>query len=868
MQNTVNTMKQASHYLLLCILAVFVLSSCHDDLDESTGQTSQVLNPPSVHFLTIHDVLGYIYDENNEPIEGVQVQIGEATTTTNAAGLFIFDEAKLDRNGSYVKAVKDGYVLGSDMLYPSSDNDEVYSYINMMALESDKDFDASTGGTIDVTGGGTVTFAPGSIVDASGSNYTGTVSVTAKRLAADDRNIADLMPGALVAEDKDGKTRVLGTLGMVAVELRGENGQELNLADGMTAAIEFPIAAFQQAEAPEQIELWYFDEERGIWKEEGFATKDGNSYKGEVAHFSFWNCDAPFPLIHVCGQINFADGTPGANLSVQVQTNAYYPTAWGYTDSQGSFCGKMPKNETLVITVYYSGCEQQGYTFTVGPFTEDTQLDEVTLPEIENSDYITGTVECNGTLVSNASVILSLGYSTQVFSAAEDGSFAIPVLAFGCDPQSQGTIYAIDNNTNQVSQTQNIDINTDAAIQINVCPSEGCTLAAVINIDEGDVCDITTTAFEAQATGGSGSYSYLWNDGSTLDVLHITEDSIQFSFCVTITDVNDPDCFDVACTQVEYNPFNMFISAINAGCDGGLGTLNVEHTGGIAPYTTETFDASGNSVNISTTNNEGLTVSDLAVGSYSVVSTDAQGCSLTLTIDIEEEDAFPEPGIWQECNQVIVNFWNSGQEITINYEGEEYVGSISFETSGTYCMVVSNGQGCSEDICVTVEVQDLTPPVIDYSCNFPDYSLTFNGAYYVNISPTNGSSIGLSDVVDFNYSVLQYGYQFTASMYVQQECEFEEMVTLPNFSGLSVIANQPTCVDCTDGSITINVDNTEACLSCMIGDSKVYRNNDGTLGEDVTASNEAGTLGSGSYFVVVLDATTGCIVAHEAVTLE
>ena len=35
--------------------------------------------------------------------------------------------------------------------------------------------------------------------------------------------------------------------------------------------------------------LWYFDEDAGLWKEEGSATLSGNVYTANVSHLSYWN---------------------------------------------------------------------------------------------------------------------------------------------------------------------------------------------------------------------------------------------------------------------------------------------------------------------------------------------------------------------------------------------------------------------------------------------------------------------------------------------------------------------------------------------------------------------------------------------------
>lgn len=859
MQTTVITMKKASHYLLLCLLGVLVFSSCHkDDLGEENQEGTTVINPPSVHTITVHDVLGYVYDESNNPIAGVEIRIADATVTTNDLGLFVFKNAKLDRNGSFVKATKSGYILGSDMLFPSGEQKEMYSYIKMMTMETNKTFNASTGATIPVTGGGNVTFAPNTIVDDAGQAYTGTVSVTAKRLAADDPNMSDLMPGGLLAEDKDGKTRVLGTLGMVAVELRGESGQELNIAEGSTAAVEFPIAAFQQAEAPEQIELWYFDENKGYWIEEGFATKDGNTYKGNVAHFSFWNCDAPFPLVHVCGQVFYSDGTPATNLQVQVVTNAIYPTAWGYTNNEGIFCGKMPSRETLTITIFYPGCND-GYTFTVGPFSVDTQLDPITLPDADNT-LISGTVVCNGTPVSSASVILSVGGSVQVHSADVNGSFSIPLII--CDNTSEVSISAYDSNTGQASQTTSLNLSSDQSVELNVCPSEDCTLELTVVEGYTDQCDPSSYNFTAQATGASGNYSYLWSNGSTSETI-ASVDSLNATYCVTVTDADDTDCFAAYCHEFEFSFINFSTSVIPVNCDGSLGSATVTVVGGNGLNTISVMNGNQEIANGS---NE-LTVTDLQIGVYTFLITDALGCTQTGEFAIEEIAGIGEPTIWQGCGSATINYWNSpAGEVSITYNGNTSQGSILVNETGTYCLDLTSSTGCTEQQCVDIVIEDVPPPTYNFSCAFPYYQFEFFGSLNVNIIGVNGETINIQED-QYPYSPLEAGYDLTLIMLTEQECEFEEQINLPQFNGLSVEAIERSCDTCDDGSIEITIDNSQTCISCNVGETKVYTNNNGQLGEEVTTANENDQLGSGEYFVVVLNETSGCIIAHQLVSI-
>lgn len=77
------------------------------------------------------------------------------------------------------------------------------------------------------------------------------------------------MPGSLRGTRTDSPEVVLQSFGMVAVEITGANGEALQLANGKTASISFSIAPSLLSFAPARIPLWYFDENTGLWKEEG-----------------------------------------------------------------------------------------------------------------------------------------------------------------------------------------------------------------------------------------------------------------------------------------------------------------------------------------------------------------------------------------------------------------------------------------------------------------------------------------------------------------------------------------------------------------------------------------------------------------------
>ncbi len=854
MQITVNTMKRASHYLLLCVLISISLSSCHKDIDEADESTTTPITQVDVKNLTQSDVVGYIYDEDDAPMVDVEVSILGNTTRTNEFGVFVFRETNVDLNGTYITANKSGFILGSDRIYPDQ-ADVNHSYIKMMRLTSNTTVNGANGGNIVVQGGGIITFVANTIVNSDGSLYGGTVTVTAKRIAADDPDLSDVMPGGLLAEDKEGYTRVLGTLGMVAVELRDANGNELNLADGAEATVRFPIAESQRSAAPDQIALWSFDEAKGLWVEDGFATRDGDNYIGQVKHFSFWNCDAPFPLIHVCGTVLNADGTPAVNLSMEVVADVVYATGYGNTDSDGRFCGKMPKGEELTITIYYQGCYESGFTFTVGPFDTDTELDPITLPNIDNG-LITGNVLCNGSPVTDASIVVNVNGQTIVYLTDETGNYSFNTAIFGCIEVGSGSIFAINNETNEASSAQDFLIDTDASIDLNTCG--GCEMTLETIIESSDVCDVETYYATVNVSGANGNISYEWSNGYTTQL----NDMISFGInCVTVTD--NEGCQEISCIDFEYFALGDSLSFMNSSCEMNNGSIQSSPFGGTAPYQ---YEISGPGGPISTQS----VASDLSPGTYIITVTDANGCTIESIAVIQETGGIPEFQIFQECGNTQLFISPNFGNITIELNGDIFTNFIDILQSGSYCFELENEQGCMETRCIDVEVIEELPINVNVTCNFPFYNIdwgvdAFNANYFS--ATGNISETGFANSFDIN--PIELGYSGT--LIIDQDfqmCQYEEFINLPNFAGLNATGVSPTCEDCEDGFIDIILDPDADCFQCEVGEIAIYSvENDDQFANDLSGTNSEQLMTSGQYYVVVTEINSGCIIAHQLIEL-
>ena len=431
-------------------LAALTMVSCNPN-DGTSGLNTNNDTAFAQNFgnTTNRDFIGQIVDKDNNPIQGATVTIGSTTAQTDVNGVFIINHALVHEKFAYVTATKIGYLDGSRSLIPTAGRNNVKIMLLSNAPTATVPSDVDSEVALD---NGTKVSFDGAFQDESGAAYTGTVSVTLFHLLPSNANLDALMPGMLYAQTATNQQAVLQTFGMINVELRGDAGQKLNLAEGHTAEITMKIDDTQLATAPTSIPLWHFDAAKGYWKEDGVATKIGNNYVGEVSHFSWWNCDVPFPSVTLSLKVVDANNNPIPNVTVGLQYNGNY-SAMDYTDNNGQVSGLIPKDVTLTLNIYapFYTCNSDNviYTSIIGPFTESTILPNITIDNTSMmlSTMVSGTLlDCNGNNVTNGYVMLSNGLHYTI-SSVNNGSFNFAELY--CPNNNGFTLYGVDFDENQ-----------------------------------------------------------------------------------------------------------------------------------------------------------------------------------------------------------------------------------------------------------------------------------------------------------------------------------------------------------------------------------------------------------------------------------
>lgn len=316
-------------FLAFAIVTGLFVSCSKDESDNNSGPSSDV---------TI-TLTGLVVDDLNMPLTGVTLKAGNSTTTTNGFGVYILENVKLSNGRYYISAEYPGCFEGGRGGLAKA-GEHYTANIVLLKKGPINVVDGSTGGSIVTNNNGSLIFPADAFETSDGQPYTGFVKVYSKHLSPDAANFSIVVPGGdLISENSNGELNPLTSYGMMGVELLDLADNPLKIASGKTVTIRFPVAASQLTTAPSTIPLLSFDNDKGVWIEEGIATRNGNFYEGIVSHFTWWNCDditnPPAPTI--VGTVIDCNNTPMPGITVTVDNQMTI-----VTDAQGQYSNWIP----------------------------------------------------------------------------------------------------------------------------------------------------------------------------------------------------------------------------------------------------------------------------------------------------------------------------------------------------------------------------------------------------------------------------------------------------------------------------------------------------------------------------------------------
>lgn len=507
--------------LILPVFAALFFFSCQKDLSSPDAGSFNII--PDLATTVNSSVSGFVTDENNAAVKDASVLIGGMNTTTDKYGFFEIKNANVVKDAAVVTVSKTGYFKGIKT-YSAVSNKAAFFRIKLIPKVNVGTIGATAGGNVSLSNGLIVALpANGVVVASSSAAYTGTVNVAAHWIDPTAADLNQTMPGDLRGINTAGAIKMLTSYGMVAVELTGASGELLQIAAGKKATLTFPIPASIVASAPSTIPLWSFDETKGLWKEEGTATKTGNTYVGDVSHFSFWNCDVPANYVQFDCTVKDQSGNPVpyAAVKISVVGGSYYNARYGFTDSSGYVHGLIPDNAQLLVEIFSDyNCGTPVYSQNLTTSSSPVSLGDITITTNVNTATVSGTVtDCsNNPIVYGYVFVLENNLYTRYTINPANGTYNFTRLL--CNSTAAVTLIAEDLVTAQQSAPQSATFVTgpNTIANIQAC---GTSVAQFItwSVDGAASVTITPPADSLYHNGSAGAGSIAGaSAGATNDI--------------------------------------------------------------------------------------------------------------------------------------------------------------------------------------------------------------------------------------------------------------------------------------------------------------------------------------------------------------
>ena len=362
------------------------------------------------------------------------------------------------------------------------------------------------------------------------------------------------------------------------------------------------------------------------------------------------------------------------------------------TTATDASCGASDGTATATAT---GGASPYNYLWDAAAANQTTQ----TATGLAAGTYTVTATDANGcTSVGTVTVVSSGGVSvsttaTDANCGASDGT-ATATATGGASPYNYLWDAAAANQTTQTATGLAAGMYSVTATDAN-----GCTSVASVTVNAGGTGPaLTTTLTDATCnggsdgtatvtpTGGTAPYVYAWSDGQTAST---ATGLAAGSYTVVVTDVNGCSSNSIV-VIIEPSLIVATTTSTQPGCGASDGTSTVTATGGVSPYVYAWSDGQ-----------TAATATGLAAGTYTVDITDANGCTVTETVNLSNAGAgtLTNVAVDVTCNglsdgSITTTF--TGGTGTINYAWSTGMAtsSLSGLTAGTYTVTVTDDNNC------------------------------------------------------------------------------------------------------------------------------------------------------------------------------
>lgn len=500
-------------------------------------------------------------------------------------------------------------------------------------------------------------------------------------------------------------------------------------------------------------------------------------------------------------------------------------------------------NGSIDLTVT-GGMGPYTYAWNTGAITEDVTA-------LANGNYSVSVTDANGcikslgfTIAQPAPLTASPAKTDITCNGADDGTITLTVSG-GTGPYTYA--WADDGSVLTKDRTGLTPGNyTVTVTDANGCQDiESITIIEPLQLASTDVITniscfgASTGSVNISVSGGVTPYSFLWSNGTlTEDLINVTAGNYN----VVITDANGCTLNDSFTITQPALPLAKTEAVQQITCNGAAdGIINLTVTGGSAPYT---YNWSNGSTS------EDL--NSLSAGTYSVVITDNNGCTINDSYNITDPPVLTLTGSATDvtcfgADDGSIDITIVGGEAPYTYAWSNGVSTedISGLSPGNYTVNITDNRGCTTNQNFIIQepaILSLIYSVNNVSCfgaSDGDIDVTVSGgnAPYSYAWSTVSASEDINGLIAANYTV---------TVTDAKGCAINETISISQPSAPLSTTTTVTDISCfggSDGSLQLSPAGGTAPYS--------YSWNTGATSQDIFG------LSNGSYQVTITDAN-GC----------
>lgn len=401
-------------------------------------------------------------------------------------------------------------------------------------------------------------------------------------------------------------------------------------------------------------------------------------------------------------------------------------------------------------------------------------------------------------------------------------------------------------NWSNGANTEDLNNVGEASYFVTVTGANGCFASTTITLINNNVnfnitASITPITSCSNANGSidvsvnpNGTYTYLWSNGSTNeDLMNLTEGT----YSIVVSDVNGCSSSDEFIVTANVTSPEISFNAVNSLCGQNNGSIDL------------TISPSGNNSFLWNSGEVTEDLIDLAAGNYFVTVTDANGCTSSSEIVINNTDfditLFATTNPLTSCTTpngtIDLSYLPSGMYSFTWTNGATTEDLIGLG-AGTYTVTVTHTNGCATtgeySVDAAMNLPQISSTIVNPICN------QNNGSIDVSIMPAGNytyvwsNSSSTQDLNNINAGV----YSVVATD--ANGCSTSASFTLVNTNNaFTVTANITANSSCSNANGAIDV-------SVLPAGSYTYLWGNGSTSEDIS------NLTSATYTVIVSDANS------------